>query len=134
MKKRYLAKIIAKDKEGLNLISAYCSQSKIKVSNIKYLKQNKILLISLKRISNESNNKNKLVNSIIKFDYIDIVKSKNIDQQNKEQELELVTIDCLKTNNNFEIILAFSKKNTYITLLTEVIEVNLEDQNDKSAG
>ena len=50
MNKRYLAKIIAKDKEGLSLISACCSQSKIKISNIKYLKQNKILLISLKRI------------------------------------------------------------------------------------
>ena len=130
MNKRYLAKIIAKDKEGLGLISACCSQSRIKISNIKYLKQNKILLISLNRIKKESNN-NELVNSIIKFDYIDFVKSKNIDQKNVEQELELLTIDCVKTKDKFEIILTFSKKNTYITLFTEVIEVNLEDQNDK---
>ena len=130
MNKRYLAKIIAKDKEGLGLISACCSQSRIKISNIKYLKQNKILLISLNRIKKESNN-NELVNSIIKFDYIDFVKSKNIDQKNLEQELELLTIDCVKTKDKFEIILTFSKKNTYITLFTEVIEVNLEDQNDK---
>ena len=130
MNKRYLAKIIAKDKEGLGLISACCSQSRIKISNIKYLKQNKILLISLNRIKKESDN-NELVNSIIKFDYIDFVKSKNIDQKNVEQELELLTIDCVKTKDKFEIILTFSKKNTYITLFTEVIEVNLEDQNDK---
>lgn len=130
MNKRYLAKIIAKDKEGLGLISACCSQSRIKISNIKYLKQNKILLLSLNRIKKESNN-NELVNSIIKFDYIDFVKSKNIDQKNVEQELELLTIDCVKTKDKFEIILTFSKKNTYITLFTEVIEVNLEDQNDK---
>ena len=130
MNKRYLAKIIAKDKEGLGLISACCSQSRIKISNIKYLKQNKILLISLNIIKKESNN-NELVNSIIKFDYIDFVKSKNIDQKNVEQELELLTIDCVKTKDKFEIILTFSKKNTYITLFTEVIEVNLEDQNDK---
>ena len=130
MNKRYLAKIIAKDKEGLGLISACCSQSRIKISNIKYLKQSKILLISLNRIKKESNN-NELVNSIIKFDYIDFVKSKNIDQKNVEQELELLTIDCVKTKDKFEIILTFSKKNTYITLFTEVIEVNLEDQNDK---
>ena len=130
MNKRYLAKIIAKDKEGLGLISACCSQSRIKISNIKYLKQSKILLISLNRIKKESNN-NELVNSIIKFDYIDFVKAKNIDQKNVEQELELLTIDCVKTKDKFEIILTFSKKNTYITLFTEVIEVNLEDQNDK---
>jgi len=129
MNKRYLAKIIAKDKEGLGLISACCSQSRIKISNIKYLKQNKILLISLNRIKKESNN-NELVNSIIKFDYIDFVKAKNIDQKSVEQELELLTIDCVKTQDKFEIILTFSKKNTYITLFTEVIEVNLEDQND----
>ena len=66
MNKRYLAKIIAKDKEGLGLISACCSQSRIKISNIKYLKQNKILLISLNRIKKESNN-NELVNSIIRI-------------------------------------------------------------------
>ena len=130
MNKRYLAKIIAKDKEGLGLISACCSQSRIKISNIKYLKQSKILLISLNRIKKESNN-NELVNSIIKFDYIDFVKAKNIDQKNVEQELELLTIDCVKTKDKFGIILTFSKKNTYITLFTEVIEVNLEDQNDK---
>ncbi len=131
MNKRYLAKIIAKDREGLNLISACCTQSIIKISNIKYLKQNKILLISLKRIKKEDKKKNQLINSIIKFDYIDFVKAKNIDQKNAEQELKLLAIDCYKTNNTFEIVLAFSKKNTYITLFTEVIEVNLEDQDDK---
>lgn len=131
MNKRYLAKIIAKDREGLNLISACCTQSIIKISNIKYLKQNKILLISLNRIKKEDKKKNQLINSIIKFDYIDFVKAKNIDQKNVEQELKLLAIDCYKTNNTFEIVLAFSKKNTYITLFTEVIEVNLEDQDDK---
>ena len=131
MNKRYLAKIIAKDREGLNLISACCTQSIIKISNIKYLKQNKILLISLNRIKKEDKKKNQLINSIIKFDYIDFVKAKNIDQKNAEQELKLLAIDCYKTNNTFEIVLAFSKKNTYITLFTEVIEVNLEDQDDK---
>ena len=131
MENKFLSKIIARDLEGLNLISACCTQSIIKISNIKYLKQNKILLISLNRIKKEDKKKNQLINSIIKFDYIDFVKAKNIDQKNVEQELKLLAIDCYKTNNTFEIVLAFSKKNTYITLFTEVIEVNLEDQDDK---
>ena len=48
MEKKYLAKIIANDNEGLQIISACCSGAKIKISNIKYLKLSKIFLISLK--------------------------------------------------------------------------------------
>ena len=42
--------------------------------------------------------------------------------------LELVTMDYLKNNNNYEISLIFTN-NTYITLSTEIIEVTLDDQN-----
>ena len=51
MNKKYLARIIANDNEGLQMISACCSGAKIKISNIKYLKSNKIFLISLERKS-----------------------------------------------------------------------------------
>ena len=64
----------------------------------------------------------------IVIDYIDFVKAKNIDQKDRKKTYKLLTIDCLKRNNKFEIILAFSEKNTYISLSTEVIEINLEDQ------
>ena len=37
--KKYLAKIIAKDEQGLQLISACCSEAKVKQSEIKYLKE-----------------------------------------------------------------------------------------------
>ena len=39
MDKKYLAKIIAKDNQGLKLISAFCSGAKIKINNLKYLKK-----------------------------------------------------------------------------------------------
>ena len=48
--KKYLAKIIANDNEGLQVISACCAGAKVKVSNIKYLKSNKIFLLSVERI------------------------------------------------------------------------------------
>ena len=48
MNKKYLAKIIATDREGLQMISACCSGAKVKVSDIKYLVSNKIFLLSLK--------------------------------------------------------------------------------------
>ena len=128
MDKKYFSKLIARDQQGLSLISAYCSESDVRISNIKYLKQNKIFLISITRFKKETEKKDKLINSILRFDYIDQVKAKNINQKNHEKTLKLLTIDCLKKNDKFEIILAFSEKNTYISLSTEVIEINLEDQ------
>ena len=128
MKKKYLSKIIANDNEGLQMISACCAGAEIKVSDIKYLKANKVFLLSLKRTKIETENKGKKVNSICKFEFVDKVKSKNIKQDDVDQKLELITIDHLKNDNNYEISLIFTN-NTYITLSTEIIEVTLDDQN-----
>ena len=70
----------------------------------------------------------KKINSICKFEFVDSVKSKNINQENVDQKLELITMDYLKNNNNYEISLIFTN-NAYITLSTEIIEVTLDDQN-----
>ena len=127
MIKRYLAKIIAKDSQGLQLMSAYCAGAKVKITEIKYLPKNKIFLLSLERLSKESDNNNLKINSICKFEFVDNVKSKNVNQNNLNLVLELFTIDLLKNEKNCEINLIFSN-NAYITLLTEIIEVTLEDQ------
>ena len=49
MNKKYLSKIIATDNEGLQMISACCAGAEVKVDEIKYLKKNKVFLLSLKR-------------------------------------------------------------------------------------
>ena len=49
MNKKYLAKIIATDNEGLQMISACCSGAKVKISDIKYLASNKVFLLSIER-------------------------------------------------------------------------------------
>jgi len=128
MEKKYLSKIIANDNEGLQMISACCAGAEVKVNDIKYLQKNKIFLLSLKRTKIEIENEGKKVNSICKFEFVDSVKSKNIKQDDVEQKLELITIDYLKNNNNYEISLIFTN-NAYITLSTEIIEVTLDDQN-----
>ena len=127
MTKRYLAKIIAKDNQGLQLISAYCAGAKVKIAEIKYLPKNKIFLISLERLNKEVDNKSIKINSICKFEFVDSVRSKNIDQNNLNLVLELFTIEVLKNKENFDINLVFSD-NGYITLSTEIVEVTLEDQ------
>ena len=128
MNKKYLSKIIANDNEGLQMISACCAGAEIKVSDIKYLQTNKVFLLSLKRNKIETENEGKKVNSICKFEFVDNVKSKNIKQDDVDQKLELITMDYLKNNDNYEISLIFTN-NAYITLSTEIIEVTLDDQN-----
>ena len=134
MENQYLKKIIAQSPEDLNVISACCSEGRVNIKNLKYLASNKIFLMSILRLSKEEENKNKQINSIIKFEFINSSKSKNIDQKDPNLTLELLAIDVFKKEQNFEIIMLFSK-NRIITLSAEVIEVTLEDQkleNDKT--
>ncbi len=127
MDKKFLKKIIAQSPEDLQIISACCSESKVKISEIKYLSSSKIFLLSIIRVDRENENNKKSINSVIKFEFIESSKSKNINQNNQNMLLELLAIDIFKRNHNFEITLLFSK-NRFITLTTEVIEVTLEDQ------
>ena len=129
MNKKYLAKIIATDNEGLQMISACCAGAKVNITEIKYLQSNKIFLLSVERVKIESGQKDKKINSICKFDFVDQVKSKNIDQKNKNLTLELIGIDYLKNKDDYEINLIF-KNNAYISLKSETIEVRLEDQSE----
>ena len=129
----FLKKVIAQSPDDLQIISAICAESKVKISDIKYLPSTKIFLLSVLRINKESNS-SKLINSVIKFEFIERSRSKNINQSNADLTLELFAIDIFKKKENFEIVLLFSK-NGIITLSTEVIDVTLEDQkieNDKS--
>ena len=130
MDKEYLAKIIAKESQGLQLISACCFEAKVKIDEIKFLKKNKIFLISVERFNHEKNKNNEKINSICKFEFVDDVKSKNIDQNNRDKILELLAISLFKKGKNYEITLLF-QNNAFITLSTEIIEVTLEDQNKK---
>jgi len=126
---KYLAKIIASDQEGLQMISACSSGAKVKIADIKYLPSSKVFLLSIERTKIESDQLDKKINSICRFDFIDKVRSKNIDQLNQEKILELIGIDYLKNNNVYEINLIFNN-NSHIALTTETIEARLEDQSE----
>ena len=126
---RYLAKIIASDQESLQMISACSSGAKVRVADIKYLESNKVFLISIERTKIETNQEDKRINSICRFDFVDKVRSKNIDQSNQEMILELIGIDYLRNNDDYEINLTFNN-NAHIALTTETIEVRLEDQSE----
>ena len=126
----FLKKVIAQSPDDLQIISAICAESKVKISDIKYLPSTKIFLLSVLRMDKETTN-GKPINSVVKFEFIESSKSKNINQSNVDLTLELFAIDIFKKKENFEIVLLFSK-NGIITLSTEVIDVTLEDQKIKN--
>ena len=126
---KYLAKIIALDLDGLSTISAIISGAKVLIADIKYLPSNKVFLLSIERTKIESEQKDKTINSIIRLDFVQKVRSKNIDQSNKDLVLELIAIDYLKNNEDYEINLIFNN-NAYIGLTVETIEARLEDQTE----
>ena len=126
----FLKKVIAQSPDDLQIISAICAESKVKISDIKYLPSTKIFLLSVLRKNKETDG-GEPINSVVKFEFIESSKSKNINQSNIDLTLELFAIDIFKKKENFEIVLLFSK-NGIITLSTEVVDVTLEDQKIKN--
>ena len=125
----YRPQIIASDLDGLQVVSACSAGAKVRVADIKFLLSNKVFLLSIERTKIETNQEDKRINSILRFDNVLKSKSKNIDQNNKELVIELMAIDYLKNNNDYEINLMF-ENNVHISLVVEALEVLLEDQNE----
>ena len=94
----------------------------LKINDIKYLKKNKIFLILLER--NNQDKKNQKISSILKFEFVDSSKSKNINQQDAKILLKLLAIKLFKVKKNYEITLLFSN-NAIINLSAEIIEVTI---------
>ena len=127
MVKKYFKKIIAQSPQDLQVISACCEGGKIKIDEIKYLPKNKIFLFLIERNARERENSKEKLKSIVKFEYIEKSKSKNIDRTKVDSFVELTAINLFKNNKNYEITLLFSD-NGIITLTAEIVEAVLEDQ------
>ena len=125
----YRPQIIASDLDGLQVVSACSAGAKVRVANIKFLLSNKVFLLSIERTKIETDQEDKRINSVLRFDSVLKVKSKNIDQNNKDLVIELMAIDYLKNNNDYEINLMF-ENNVHISLAVEALEILLEDQNE----
>ena len=125
----YRPQIIASDLDGLQVVSACSTGAKVRVAEIKFLLSNKVFLLSIERTKIETDQEDKRINSILRFDNVLKVKSKNINQNNKDLVIELMAIDYLKNNNDYEINLMF-ENNAHISLVVEALEILLEDQNE----
>jgi hypothetical protein len=126
-------KLIGKNIEDLKIISAYCQDSIVKIKDLVYLKENKIFIMMLSRFMWEDIEKGvfrnyKRIKSVLKFNFIESVLAKNINQQQKNRNLELLAIKSNHNLNNlYDINLIFSG-NSIILLKSEEIDVMLDDQ------
>ena len=74
--------------------------------------------------------KNKRIRTVLKFDNVISVLSKNIAQNEKDNFLEFLTIETNQMpDKSYEINLIFSG-DAIIKIVSEVIEVKLDDQGD----
>ena len=126
-------KLIGNNVEDLKIISAYCQDSIVKIKDLVYLKENKIFIMMLSRFMWEDIEKGvfrnyKRIKSIIKFNFIESVLAKNINQQQKNRNLELLTMKSdYNQNNLYDINLIFSG-NGIVLLKSEETDVMLDDQ------
>jgi len=126
-------KLIGKNIEDLKTISAYCQDSIVKIKDLVYLKENKIFIMMLSRFMWEDIEKGvfrnyKRIKSVLKFNFIENVLAKNINQQQKNRNLELLAIESNYNQNNlYDTSLIFSGNNI-ILLKSEEIDVMLDDQ------
>ena len=128
-------KLIGKTKEDLKVISAHLQDAIVSISGIANLKKNRIFLIQLNRFMWEDVEqgifrKNKRIRTILKFDHVTKVASKNIDFNKKEEFLDFLAIESNEmADKTIEMNLIFSG-DSIIKVFTEVIEVTLDDQGD----
>ena len=126
-------KLIGKNLEDLKTISAYCQDSIIKIKDLSYLKKNKIFIMMLGRFMWDDIEKGvfrnyKRIKSVLKFNFIERVLAKNINQQRKNRNLELLAIKSNYNQNNlYNINLIFSG-NGIVLLKSEETDVMLDDQ------
>ena len=132
MKVRNL-KLIAKTVEDVRVISAHLQDSIVNTSDIANLKKNRIFLMQLNRFMWEDVEKgvfrkNKRIRTILKFENVLKVTSKNINQNKNDRFLDFLAIETFKMpDKNYEMNLIFSG-DTVIKLITEAIELTLDDQ------
>ena len=125
-------KLIGNNHEDLKVISTYIQDSIVAVRDMVFLEQNRIFIMIINRFMWENVEKgalrqNKRIRCAIKFEEVLKVKSKKINQKNKNKHLECLAIKCNQIlNKNYEIIFFFSGQGV-ITLIAESIEVVLHD-------
>lgn len=121
--------------KDLKVISAYLQDSVVAIRDIVFLKQNKSFVMIVNRFMWEDAEKevfkdSKRIRSAVKFEGVIKVRSKNINQKNKNKPLEYLAMECDSDNVGNKKISIFFSGNSAITIISEVVEVVMNDLGD----
>ena len=128
-------KLIAKTEEDLKVVSAHLQDAIANLSEVANLGKNKIFLMQLNRFMWEDVEKgvfrkNKRIRTVLKFENVIKVHSKNINQSKKDKFLDFLTIETNQMpDNNYEMNIVFAG-DSIIKVTSEVIDVTLDDQGE----
>jgi hypothetical protein len=126
-------KLLATSDEDLKIMAAHLQDAIVSTQDIANLKKNRIFLIQLNRFMWEDIEKgvfrkNKRIRTVLKFDNVISVLSKNINPKKTKNFLDFLTIESnLLPDKSYEIKLIFSG-DAVIKIQTEVIDATLDDQ------
>ena len=126
-------KLVAHTDEDLRVISAHLQDAIVHTLDIANLKKNRIFLMQLNRFMWEDVEKgvfrkNKRIRTILKFENVLNVTSKNINQKKDNKFLDFLAIESnVLADKSYEIKLIFSG-DSIIKIGAEVIDATLDDQ------
>ena len=125
-------KLLGKNQEDLKIISAYLQDSILIIKDIAFLKQNRTFVMIVNRFMWENVEREvfkhyKRIRCAIKFEEVIKVECKNINQKNRNKLLECLTIKCSPIFDEVYKINIFFAGDSMITIISEVIEVALQD-------
>ena len=128
-------KLIARTEDDLRVVSAHLQDSIANLSDVANLQKNRIFLMQLNRFMWEDVEKgvfrkNKRIRTVLKFENVIKVHSKNVNQSKKDKFLDFLAIETnLMPDNNYAMKIVFAG-DSIIEVIAEVIEVTLDDQGE----
>ena len=128
-------KLIARTEDDLRVVSAHLQDYIANLSDVANLQKNRIFLMQLNRFMWEDIEKgvfrkNKRIRTVLKFENVIKVHSKNINQSKKDKFLDFLAIETnLMPDNNYAMKIVFAG-DSIIEVIAEVIEVTLDDQGE----
>ena len=126
-------KLLATSDEDLRVVAAHLQDAIVSIQDIANLRKNRIFLIQLNRFMWEDVEKgvfrkSKRIRTVLKFDNVISISSKNIDTKKNKNFLDFLTVESnLLPDKSYEIKLIFSG-DAVIKIKAEVIDVTLDDQ------
>ena len=128
-------KLMAMDEEDLKILSTFCQDSVLKVSDLKFIADENRFIMEMNRFAAEKTAGHKQDDiperrrAVLHFEAITKINTKNIDLNNHDQVLNLLAILFeVKNSPSGTIDLVFSA-DAVIRLQAEFIEAQLADMN-----